>query len=215
MIGEHREGKAEQAAIRARLQSGGAARMALLSPGELTGDQLALYNEITQGPRRTQTSQIPLTDGEGRLLGPFGPMLLSPRIGAAVQQVGAALRVEPTLPDRMRELVILTVAADRRSEFEWLAHERPALVAGATSGQLQQLRDGDIPRELPADEECALRTARHLLDAAELTDAEYAEAVDALGAETLSIVVWLVGYYSMLAMTLAIFRPELPDLDRP
>jgi hypothetical protein len=48
-----------------------------------------------------------------------------------------------------------------------------------------------------------------LLADGELGDAGFAEAVSVLGTEPLAALVWLVGYYGMLATALATFRPPL------
>jgi alkylhydroperoxidase/carboxymuconolactone decarboxylase family protein YurZ len=187
----------------------GPPRVPLLRPDELDIEQAQLYAEIADGPRRSQAAVVPLTDDEGRLLGPFALMLLTPRIGSAVQALGAALRFDPSLSPRARELAVLTVAAHRRSEFEWLAHERAALAAGLTGGQLQALLDGEVPAGLEAVEEVVVRTVRRLLLDGGLDDEGFAEARSVLGTGSVAALVWLVGYYGMLATALATFRPPL------
>ncbi|MDP5181638.1 carboxymuconolactone decarboxylase family protein [Blastococcus sp. BMG 814] len=186
----------------------GPARLPLLHPAQLDGERARLHAEITRGPRQAQSSVVPLTDDAGRLMGPFAAMLLEPRIGSAVQAVGAALRGEQLLGPRARELAILAVAVRRRSHFEWLAHEQAARAAGVPTAQLQALLDGRVPDGLdPVDEAVVVATWR-LLDDGELDDAGYAEATSVLGLEALAALVWLVGYYAMLATALATFRPD-------
>ena len=187
----------------------GPPRVPLLRPDELDADQARLYAEIAGGPRRSEAAVVPLTDDDGRLLGPFALMLLAPGTGAAVQALGAALRFDESLSRRSRELAILTVAAHRRSEFEWVAHERAALAAGISGAQLQALLDGGMPAELNGAEEVVVRTVRHLLVDGGLHDEGFAEAVSAVGTGSLAALVWLVGYYGMLATALATFRPPL------
>lgn len=179
-------------------------------PANLDEERLALHSLIANGPRRAQ-ARVPLVDDQGRLLGPFGPMLFSPRIGTAVQQVGAALRFDPDLPPRMRELAILTVAAHARSEFEWTAHEGAARDAGVSTDQLQSLLDGTVPDNLEPAELCAVKATRALLTDRTLGDDLYQEALAELGQDALAALVWLVGYYSMLALALATFRPAIGD----
>ncbi|WP_433504592.1 carboxymuconolactone decarboxylase family protein [Pseudonocardia halophobica] len=177
---------------------------------DLDPERAALHDLIATGPRRAQ-SRVPLVDDEERLLGPFGAMLFSPRIGSAVQQVGAALRTDPDLPPRLRELAVLTVAAHTRSEFEWASHEGAARDAGLTTAQLQALLDGTEPAGLDAAEQHAWRVTRALLVDRDVDDELYAATLAALGRDTLAALVWLVGYYSMLAGALATFRPAGPD----
>jgi len=187
----------------------GPSRVPLLRPDELDEERARLHAEIAGGPRRSQAAVVPLVDDQDRLLGPFGLMLLAPGIGSAVQALGAALRFDESISPRSRELAILAVAAHRRSEFEWLSHENAARAAGIGADQLRALLDGAVPDGLAPVEETVVRTVRRLLDDGELDDDGYAEAVAALGTETLAALVWLVGYYSMLATALATFRPPL------
>jgi hypothetical protein len=44
-----------------------------------------------------------------------------------------------------------------------------------------------------------------------LQDQDYEAGVAALGRERLAELTWLVGYYSALALSLAVFRPVLPE----
>lgn len=188
----------------------GPARTPLLHPAELDGERARLHAEITSGPRRAQSSVVPLTDDDGRLLGPFAVMLLTPGLGSAVQAVGAALREVTSLSPRSRELAVLAVAARRRSHFEWLAHEQAARAAGVAPAQLQALLDGRVPEGLDEVDEVVVATTWRLLDDGELDDDGYARATSALGVEALAALVWLVGYYAMLATALATFRPDPP-----
>jgi 4-carboxymuconolactone decarboxylase len=55
-------------------------RLELLSVPELDQAQRAVYDAITGGPRASQRGTVPITDPEGRLLGPFAVMLLSPGV---------------------------------------------------------------------------------------------------------------------------------------
>ena len=62
----------------------------LLAPNELSADQQELYEKITAGPRANGPFRIMHDDGS--LAGPFNALLFAPRIGNAVQELGAALR---------------------------------------------------------------------------------------------------------------------------
>lgn len=184
----------------------GPARTHPLARAELDPEQAAVHDAVATGPRAAQ-ARVPLVDDQGRLLGPFGVMLRSPRIGGAVQQVGAALRTDPDLPPRLRELTIMTVAAHTRSEFEWTAHEAAARDTGLTTPQLQALLDGAPPPDLTDAERCAVELVRTLLSAHAVPDELYARARAALGERRLAALTWLIGYYAMLAGALAVFRP--------
>ena len=186
-------------------------RLDLIAPADLDDAQRALYEAITGGPRASQAGTVPITDEAGRLLGPFAVMLLTPAVGDAVQQVGAKIRFAAALTARERELAILAVAGVLRSDFERLAHEPAALRAGLTQDQVNAVLSGQVPDGLAGDEALIGRLAQAMTAHRNLSDDDYAAGVAALGRERLAELTWLVGYYSALALSLAVFRPFLPE----
>ncbi|MEJ2863758.1 carboxymuconolactone decarboxylase family protein [Actinomycetospora flava] len=193
--------------LRGRPRPLGPPRLERLHPADLDTDQAGLHARIAGGPRRAQ-ARVPLVDEHDRLLGPFGPMLLSPRIGDAVQQVGAALRTDPDLPPRLRELAILTVAVHTGCAFEWSAHEEAAVEAGLDDDQLQALLDGREPGGLEPGELVGLQIVHTVLAGGGPDDELHRRAESTLGRASLAALVWLTGYYAALAGALAVFRPE-------
>ena len=127
-------------------------RLDLIAPADLDDAQRAVYEAITGGPRASQAGTVPIVDEAGRLLGPFAVMLLTPEVGNAMQQVGAKIRFSSALTGRERELGILAVAGELRSDFERLAHEPAALKLGLTQTQVNAVLSGRVPDGLSADE---------------------------------------------------------------
>ena len=187
------------------------ARIAGRLPGELDEQQAEVYRAITGGARATGPQVVPLTDQEGRLRGPFNAMLLSPPVGMAVQEVGAAVRYASVLTDRVREMAILVVAAHWNSTFEQQAHEAVGRVCGLTDSELQALRAGELPRLSDPAERAALRATFALARAGALNDREYYHAVAEWGERGLFELTALVGYYALLALQLRVFAGEEPE----
>lgn len=188
-----------------------AERLPLLRPDDLSPDQRALYDKLVTGKRAGGPRAFPLTDDEGRLQGPFNGMLLSPGVGDALQQVGAALRFAGTLTARQRELATLTVAASESAEYEWAAHTHLARTAGLTDDQIEAVRD-DTPLDLPDPAENAvLETARELVRTGNLSDPGFAAARDVLGLTALYELITLVGYYRLLALQMRVLDVRVPD----
>ena len=186
-------------------------RLDLIRPADLDDAQRALYAAITGGPRASQAGTVPIVDESGRLLGPFAVMLLTPEVGHAMQQVGAKIRFSTALTARERELGILAVAGELRSDFERLAHEPAARNLGLAQAQIDAALAGRIPDDLSADEAMVCRLARVMTADRTLSDEDYSDGTAALGPERLAELTWLVGYYGALALALAVFRPVLPD----
>jgi AhpD family alkylhydroperoxidase len=186
-------------------------RLDLMSVAEMDAAQRALYDAITGGPRASQAPTVPITDEAGRLVGPFAVMLLSPEVGNAVQQVGAKIRFATALSGREREVGILTVAGVRRCDFERLAHEPAARNLGLSQAQIDALLAGRIPDGLTDAETTVGRLAQAMSTDGQLADEDYEAGRALLGEARLAELTWLVGYYSALALALAVFRPVLPD----
>jgi 4-carboxymuconolactone decarboxylase len=180
-------------------------RLPKLPPNDLTDDQRAVYDSIAGGRRAQGPQRFRLTDDDGALEGPFNAFLLQPRVGNAMQALGAAIRYETHLSDRHREIAILVVAATKESAFEWHAHEGQGRDAGLTDEDLAGLKASRFEGLAGADRVIA-ETAYALANRGDLDDAEYARALDVLGKPGLFEVLTLVGYYSALALQLRVFR---------
>ena len=186
------------------------ARIPKLPPAGLDDEQRALYDAIAGGRRAQGPQLFRLADADGCLEGPFNAFLLQPRLGSALQALGAAVRYETALGDRCREIAILVVAAHWRSDFERYAHEAVGRAAGLTDADLAAIRDGrgDV---LTGREAVVARIAAALAARGDLDDAEYREAAAELGAAGLFELLTLVGYYATLALQLRVFRVPAPD----
>ncbi len=179
-------------------------------PDELTDHARALYDTLTGGPRSAGPRLFELTDDQGQLLGPFGPMLVNPGVGTAVQQVGVALRFGGELAPRVREVVILAVAAQRRSAYEWYAHSAIATSVGLSVTELDALRTGVVPTSLAQAEQMAAAAATQLVTRRSLDDTAFDGARAQLGLGGFGELVALVAYYDGLALSMAAWQVGLP-----
>jgi 4-carboxymuconolactone decarboxylase len=190
------------------------ARLPKFEPPALDAEQRSLYDAIAGGRRAQGPQLFRLADADGRLEGPFNAFLLQPRLGSALQALGASVRYDTGLDDRCREIAILVVAAHWRSDFEWHAHEAVGRAAGLGDAELAALREGRHA-ELAGRECVVARTAAALVTRGDLDDAEYGEAVGHLGPAGLFELLTLVGYYSTLALQLRVFRVPAPEDTAP
>ena len=174
-------------------------------PDDLDPPRRALYDAIAHGPRNRGRQGFALTDADGVLRGPFNAFLLSPAVGDALQQVGAAVRYRTGLGARTRELAILMVAAHHASAFERDAHEPIGRTAGVTEEEIAVVRAGDVPAVDDPHERACLTVTRALL-AGDIDDATWSACVPPLDEPTVFELCTLVGYYSTLALQMRIFR---------
>lgn len=171
-----------------------------LRADQLDTQQRVLYDEILGG-RAALTTHTALTGPEGQLLGPFDPLLRSLEVGAAVQQLGLALRHKTTLPAVATEAAILTVAISSGAEFEWYAHS--AIVRSR-----ELLSEDDITRirevRIPQDEDAALawELTQVLLTHSPISADQKDRALARWQERGLVELVCMVGHYSNLAILL-------------
>lgn len=184
-------------------------------PGDLDPAQRAVHDAISGGPRAGSARVVPLADDDGRLLGPFGPMLLSPSVGGALQELGARLRYGTALTDRSRELVVLLVAAHEDSAFERYAHERLGRQVGLTETELTELRRAQVPPLDDPHERAVTEAVQALLLRGDLDEDEFAAARESLGVAVLFELMTLVGYYRTLALQLRVLRIGAPPPSGP
>jgi 4-carboxymuconolactone decarboxylase len=115
------------------------------------------------------------------------------------------------LERRLVELSILTVARFWGAEFEWHAHKPIAVDAGLAPGLIEQIRMGTSPNFDDADLATVHEFSKRLLEDHEVEDKLYARALDALGEDGVVDLVGILGYYSLVALTIKAFNVPLPD----
>jgi 4-carboxymuconolactone decarboxylase len=184
--------------------------LAKLAVGDLTSEQRVVYDAIAGGPRAQGPQFFQLVDEDGGLEGPFNAFLLAPRLGQALQALGASVRYETALSDRVREIAVLVVASGWDSAFEWYAHAPLARHAGLSADELAAIRDGRYDELTDEVERLAASTTAMLVEQGDLDDASYARVVSALGLPSLFELLTLVGYYATLALQLRVFRVPAP-----
>lgn len=200
------------------------AELRLLRPDGLTAGQLDLYRKIVSGPRSRSVGGPSITHPDGALRGPFNAMLFNPDLGDAVQGLGVAVRYRTSLPGRIRELAILVTAAAADCEYEWHAHSPLARHLGFSEEQLAAVKAGSPAQGLSPEESRAASFVAALVSDGDVPDDELNEFIGHLGTTAAVELIFLVGYYEMLARSLRVWRvrpplgmrrPDWPYSERP
>lgn len=121
-----------------------------------------------------------------------------------------ALMPGGTLPRDEAELVILRVAHNTGSDYEWVQHERLAQRAGLSADQVARVRNGTEAPGWSLRQELMLRAADELHADRRIGDALWSELAREYDERELIELCLLVGHYEMLAMTLNTLR-VVPD----
>lgn len=186
----------------------------------MTTQRLAAPDPDTYSPRQREIHDTIAGGPRGGVRGPLAIWLHRPELAARAQELGRYCRYDTSLDPRLSELCILITARIFNSEYEWAAHKPPALETGLSAEIVEAIRAGEAPElddpelQVVHDVTCAAHRERHL------DGALYARAVEVLGEERLVDLVGVIGYYTLISLTINVFRvsppahvtPELTDV---
>jgi 4-carboxymuconolactone decarboxylase len=179
-----------------------APRLAVLDDAQMNTTQRALMDAIRSGPRGK--SIVPR--------GPFAVWLHAPEFGQLAQALGGHCRYRTAVPPRLSEFAILCTARLWRAQYEWFAHEQPALAAGVKPKTIQELRAGRAPASAAKDERAIYDFILEIYKKRRVSDRTYKRVQGILGDAATVELVGILGYYVMISMTLNVFR-MLPPAD--
>jgi 4-carboxymuconolactone decarboxylase len=180
------------------------ARLPRLKRENLDQQGRALYDALAGDSRR-------LT-GVG---GPAGIRMYSPQAGELARRLNNYLRFESALGARTVELAILVTAREFDSQFEWSAHEPPALKAGVSKEIIELIRHRAPVKGVSEHDAAIIELGREIFGTHRVSSATYARALKALGPKNLVDLTVLIGEYSATAVLLATFDLQLAAGERP
>lgn len=164
----------------------------------LNDAQRAIYDAIASGPR-------------GGVRGPLAIWLTRPDLAATAQALGAYCRYGTSLTADLSELLIMMTGRLWSAEYEWAAHKPFALKAGLSAAQLDQIRHELEPLGLSAPQQAVYDFATELLQTRHVSDATYSRAVEKLGQDGVVDMVGILGYYTLISMTINAFHVPPPE----
>lgn len=173
------------------------ARIPLFPQCGMNDEQQKVYDKMVAGPR-------------GKVVGPMRAVLHSPELADRWQSLGELLRFNSQLPERLRELAIIVCARFWNSEVEWHVHAQVATRAGIDRAAIDAIRTARPPQFANRDEAVIYEFARHLLAQGRIDNTLYQEAHALFGDVGLVELGALVGYYTMVSMTLNLHEIPAP-----
>jgi 4-carboxymuconolactone decarboxylase len=173
-------------------------RIPLFPTESMSDEQRCVYEAMVSGPRG------------GVIVGPFRAALHNPELADKWQQFGALLRFGTSLPRRLSELVILTTGRYWDCQVEWYAHEPAARSSGLPEAVIEALKAGQRPQFAGADEAAVYDFCLDLCRSHRVSDEHYQQALALFGVTGVVELTALVGYYSMVVMTLNAHDIPLP-----
>ena len=185
-------------------------RLPLIAPADLTDAQKPLYEDMKAGIAQ-KFNDFKVIDDDGALMGPWNPWLTEPRIGGAIWELTKAMSMEATLPDPARQIAILVTGAHFDAAYEIYAHIAMAERDGMGERRLSQLVANVKPDDLDDQESVAYDVAFALVNGGVLPEPCYRLAVKTFGQHGASELIYLVGLYCLVSMTLNGFNVPVPE----
>jgi 4-carboxymuconolactone decarboxylase len=164
----------------------------------LDAAQRAVWDQVVSGPR-------------GVVIGPLRAAIHNAELAARWSAFGEALRFGTSLPKRLSELAICVAGRRWSAQVEWFVHARVAAESGIAPAILEAIREGRPPVFAEGDEALIYEFARTLLQDGNVPDGTYGQCLALFGVKGVVELTALIGYYSMVALTLNAHAIPLPD----
>jgi len=177
----------------------------------LTEEQKEIHDTIVNGPR-------------GHVVGPLRILLNNPGLARSAQTVGEYARYGTSLSKGLSELAIITTGRVWSSAFEWEHHAPLAIEGGIDPENVNIISMGQRPNFTKAEEEAVFDFAAEANILKNVSDNTYNNLVNILNETAAIDIVGICGYYSLISMTLNVFKvpsdtdkwplPEIKDFSK-
>ena len=174
------------------------ARLHLPSVDEMTAEQRDVHDEIVSGVR-------------GRLVGPLRAVIHSPDLARRWSRLGEYLRFSTILPKKLNELAIIVTGRRWNSQVEFHIHAEAARAAGLDPAAVEAIRLAQPPVFSDETEAEVYEFARQLQQTGDVEPAVHAAVTARWGERGVVELAGVIGYYTMVSMTLNAHEIPLPD----
>ena len=166
---------------------------------DLSNEQKEIHDVIVNGPR-------------GHVVGPLRIWLNNPGLAKSAQTVGAYARYGTSLSKAHSELAICTTGRVWSSAFEWENHAPLAIEGGIDPEHITTISNGKRPMFNNIEEQLVFDFAAEANILKKVTDQTFNSLIETLGQTAAIDIVGICGYYSLISMTLNVFKiPEDTD----
>ena len=177
-------------------------RLHLPSVDEMTPEQRSVHAEVVSGVR-------------GRLVGPLRAVIHSPDLARRWSRLGEFLRYSTCLPKKLNELAIIVTGRRWNSQLEFLIHSEAAVLAGLDPACVEAIRLGEPPTFTDEAEAEVYEFARLLQQTGNVDAPAHAAVTARWGARGVVELTGVIGYYTMVSMTLNAHEIPIPADAKP
>ncbi len=165
-------------------------RYAEIPVDRMTHDQREGYRFLVEGPR-------------GRLPGPYKVWVHNPKLVHAAAPLGQHFTPgQSSLSEREREIAVLVITSAWHSAYPTAAHEKRGKEVGLPEAAVEAIIGGRPTSFSNAREQTVYEVALALAGGRLVPQGLYERAVGALGHESITDMIVLMGYYTAVSLTM-------------
>ncbi len=143
-------------------------------------------------------------------IGPYSLLLHMPEMAQRLEALRLCLRDEPSLSQRLQELVMISVAREMGCAFIWYAHAVAARKAGVRDDIVDAIRERRPLASLDADEQAAVDFTRELLQNRKVSAPTFDAAAARFGQRGTMALTNLIACYAVLAYNMNAYELQAP-----
>jgi 4-carboxymuconolactone decarboxylase len=134
-----------------------------------------------------------------------------PEMAQRLEALRTYIRAEESLPQKLQELVMISVAREMDCAFIWYAHAAAAKQAGVRDDIVERIREKQELTDLDPDEQTVVNFARELLQNRKVSQATFDAASSRFGQRGVMTLTNLVACYAVLAYNMNTYELEAPE----
>jgi 4-carboxymuconolactone decarboxylase len=144
-------------------------------------------------------------------VGPYSLLLHMPEMAQRLEALRTYIRDEASLPQKLQELVMISVASEMGCAFIWYAHAAAARQIGVRGDVVDSLREKRAPANLDPAEQTVVDFTRELLQDRKVSRPTFDAATAAFGQRGTMTLTNLIACYAVLAYNMNTYELEAPS----
>jgi 4-carboxymuconolactone decarboxylase len=143
-------------------------------------------------------------------IGPYSLLLHMPEMAQRLEALRTCIRDEASLPQKLQELVMISVAREMSCAFIWYAHAAAARQAGVRDDIVDNIREKHALTNLDSEEQTVVDFTRELLRDRKVSRPTFDAATARFGPRGTMTLTNLIACYAVLAYNMNTYDLEAP-----
>jgi 4-carboxymuconolactone decarboxylase len=143
-------------------------------------------------------------------VGPYSLLLHMPEMAQKLEALRTYIRAEASVPQKLQELAMITVASEMGCAFIWYAHAAAARQAGVRDDIVDNIREKHALTNLAPEEQTVVQFTRELLQHRKVSQPTFDAATATFGQRGVMTLTNLVACYAVLAYNMNTYELEAP-----